>query len=284
MESASRTSASGRTGDDRGGGNRGSGVQLDELDHHDDGGNERGWDYNNRAIPQSAYSDHTGITATQIKIGNVATLAVGGLFKGALVGTEAYADYVNSIGGVNGRKIVVDSYDDGYTGTGNKQATQTGDRNDAALVGDFSTFDSYGGTVLAQNPGVPDVSQVLDPATNKLPNVYSAVPLGGGWQEGALQYFWKKIGSGPLQHVGTPGRRPPGPRGRLGGREVRDGEGRLPDRLRPDLSRDPVRLHPERHRHEERRRQGALHRPAGRGLCIRPAEEPCPAELPSRWW
>lgn len=158
---------------------------------------------NGRTIPQSAYSDHTGITANSIKIGNVATLAVGGLFKGALVGTEAYADYINSLGGVNGRKIVVDSYDDGYTGTGNKQSTQQAIETDAALVGDFSTFDSYGGQVLAQNPGVPDVSQVLDPATNKLPNVYSAVPLGGGWQEGALQYFWKKIGSGPLQHVGT---------------------------------------------------------------------------------
>ena len=36
---------------------------------------------------------------------------------------------------------------------------------------------------------MPDVTQVLDPATNALPNVYSAVPLEGGWQEGALQYF-----------------------------------------------------------------------------------------------
>ena len=53
-------------------------------------------------------------------VGNVSTLAIGGLFKGALVGTQAYADYVNSTGGVNGRKIVVDSADDGYTGTGNK--------------------------------------------------------------------------------------------------------------------------------------------------------------------
>jgi ABC-type branched-subunit amino acid transport system substrate-binding protein len=156
-----------------------------------------------RAIPQSAYSNHTGISAHSIDVANVATLALGGLFKGALVGTEAYADYVNSTGGVNGRRIVVNSFDDGYTGTGNKQATQQAVDDDAALVGDFSTFDSYGGTVLAQNPGVPDVSQVLDPATNMLPNVYSAVPLGGGWQEGALQYFWNKIGSGPLQHVGT---------------------------------------------------------------------------------
>ncbi len=156
-----------------------------------------------RSIPASAYSDHTGITATSIRVGNVSTLALGGLFKGALVGTQAYADYVNSTGGVNGRKIIVDSADDQYTGTGNKEATQNAVSTDAALVGGFSTFDSFGGTVLAQNPGVPDVTQVLDPATNALPNVYSAVPLEGGWEEGALQYYWKKFGSAPLQHVGT---------------------------------------------------------------------------------
>jgi len=156
-----------------------------------------------RAIPQSAFSDHTGITSNSIHVGNVSTLAVGGLFKGALVGTQAYAAYVNSQGGVNGRHIVVDSADDNYTGTGNKQGTQAAISSDAALVGGFSTFDSFGGTVLAQNPGVPDVTQVLDLPTNELPNVYSPAPLGGGWQEGALQYFKTKIGITPLQSVGT---------------------------------------------------------------------------------
>ncbi|HEY7916507.1 MAG TPA: ABC transporter substrate-binding protein [Acidimicrobiales bacterium] len=156
-----------------------------------------------RAIPQSAFSDHTGITSNSIHVGNVSTLAIGGLFKGALVGTQAYAAYVNSQGGVNGRHIVVDSSDDNYTGTGNKQGTQAAITNDAALVGGFSTFDSFGGTVLAQNPGVPDVTQVLDLSTNALPNVYSPAPLEGGWQEGALQYFKTKFGSAPLQKVGT---------------------------------------------------------------------------------
>lgn len=156
-----------------------------------------------RTVPSSAFSDHTGITASSITVGNISTLSIGGLFKGALVGTQAYADMVNSSAGVNGRKILIQSADDGYTGTGNKQATQNAVNNDAALVGGFSTFDSFGGTVLAQNPGVPDVTEVLDPATNKLPNVYSAVPLEGGWEEGALQYFKGKFGLADLQHVGT---------------------------------------------------------------------------------
>jgi branched-chain amino acid transport system substrate-binding protein len=156
-----------------------------------------------RSIPQSAYNDHTGITSNSVTVGNVSTLAIGGLFKGALVGTQAYADYVNSQGGINGRKIIVQGADDGYSGTGNKQATQNAVNTDAALVGGFSTFDSYGGQVLAQNPGVPDVTQVLSLTTGDLPNVYSAVPLQGGWQEGVLQYFKQKLGTATVEKTGT---------------------------------------------------------------------------------
>jgi branched-chain amino acid transport system substrate-binding protein len=144
-------------------------------------------------IPSSAFSDHTGITSSSVRVANVSTLAVGGLFKGAMVGTEAYANYVNSLGGINGRKITVNSADDGFSGAGNKQATQNALNNDFALVGGFSLQDNFGGLVLKANPGMPDVSVVLDQATNKLPNVFSAVPLNGGWEEGPLQYFKKKF-------------------------------------------------------------------------------------------
>jgi ABC-type branched-subunit amino acid transport system substrate-binding protein len=147
-------------------------------------------------IPTSAYDDRTGITATSIHIGNVSTLSLGGLFEGALVGTRAYADYVNSMGGIDGRKIYVDSGNDNYTGAGNKQATQKAIANDAALVGDFSTFDSFGGVLLAEHPGIPDVSVVLDYRTNSLPNVFSPVPLRQGWLEGPLQYFKQRFPTG----------------------------------------------------------------------------------------
>ena len=108
-------------------------------------------------IPSSAFSDHTGITSNSVHVGNVSTLAVGGLFKGALVGTQAYADYLNSTGGVNGRKITVDSGDDGFSGAGNKQATQNAISNDFYLVGGFSLQDNFGGTLLAKDPSVTAV-------------------------------------------------------------------------------------------------------------------------------
>jgi ABC-type branched-subunit amino acid transport system substrate-binding protein len=153
-------------------------------------------------IPSSAFTNHTGVTPTAVRIGNVSTLAVGGLFKGALVGTEAYADYVNSTGGIRGRKIVVDSGDDGFSGAGNKQATQNAINHDLALVGGFSLQDNFGGQLLAQDPGMPDVSMVLDATTRKLPNVFSAVPLNGGWQTGSLEYFKKKFPN-DVDAVGT---------------------------------------------------------------------------------
>lgn len=153
------------------------------------------------SIPQSAFSDHTGVSATSIKVANVSTLSLG-LFKGAQVGTQAYLDYVNSTGGVNGRKITLDNADDGFTGAGNKQATQNALQNDFSLVGNFSLEDSFGGAVLAQNPGFPDVSQVLDNATNKLPNVYSPIPLADGWASGPMNYYYNKF-KADASHAGA---------------------------------------------------------------------------------
>jgi branched-chain amino acid transport system substrate-binding protein len=147
-------------------------------------------------IPASAFSDHTGITATSVQLGNISTLDFG-LFKGAAVGTQAYADYVNSTGGINGRTLKVSSANDGYNnGANNKAMTQSALQTDFALVGGFSLNDSFGGTVLAQNPGMPDVSVTLDPTTNQLANVVSPVPLGTGWELGPLQYFKQKFPSG----------------------------------------------------------------------------------------
>ncbi|HZM58030.1 MAG TPA: ABC transporter substrate-binding protein [Acidimicrobiales bacterium] len=154
-----------------------------------------------RSIPQSAFSDHTGVTSSSVQVANVSTLSLG-LFKGAQVGAQAYADYVNSTGGVNGRRIVVNSADDSFTGAGNKQATTNALQSDFAMVGNFSLEDSFGGAVLAQNPGFADVSQILDNATNKLPNVYSPIPLADGWASGPMTYYHNKF-KADASHAGA---------------------------------------------------------------------------------
>ncbi len=149
---------------------------------------------NRSAIPASAFSDHTGITATSVAVGNVSTLFIG-LFKGAVVGTQAYADYVNSQGGVNGRRINVDGSDDNYQGAPNKQETQAAIQKDFAMVGGFSLQDNFGGAVLAANPQVPNVTVSLNLATSNLPNSFSPAPAVNGWQLGPLAYFQKKYPS-----------------------------------------------------------------------------------------
>ncbi len=142
-------------------------------------------------VPQSAFSDHTGVTPDSVTVANVSTQA-GGLFKGAAVGVEAYAAYVNSQGGINGRKIVVNASDDQFVGSTNKQLTEEAVQSDFATVGSFSTEDSFGGVVLAENPQMPNVSIALDPATQKLPNTYAAVPPAAFWPLGPLVYFKDK--------------------------------------------------------------------------------------------
>ncbi len=152
-------------------------------------------------IPASAFADFTGITAHSVTIGNVST-EVGGLFKGGAVGTEAYAAYVNARGGVHGRKLVVASADDQFTGALKRQLTQLAVEKDFATVGGLSLEDSFGGTVLAAHPGFPDVSESLDPVTQKLPNNFSPAPAAQGWPLGPLAYFKKKFPH-QILHTGT---------------------------------------------------------------------------------
>ena len=152
-------------------------------------------------IPASAFHNSTGVTSTSVTIGNIST-ETAGLFTGAVVGTKAYAAYVNSQGGINGRRIVVATYDDNFTGSGNKDSTQTAVDNDFATVGGFSLEDNFGGTVLAANPGVPNVQLSLSAYTSALVNTYSPDPIGKGWATGALTYFKDKFPN-EIAHTGT---------------------------------------------------------------------------------
>lgn len=143
------------------------------------------------SVPASAFSDHTGVTPTSVTIGNVTTLTAG-LFTGSLVGTEAYAAYVNSQGGVDGRKIVVSSADDSFQGQLNKQETATAIQQDFAAVGGFSLEDSFSQSEVASHPGFPEVTVSLNPATQVLPNNFSPLPASDGWPTGPLLYFKQK--------------------------------------------------------------------------------------------
>jgi len=138
--------------------------------------------------------------------GNVATISgvVPGLFKGALVGTDAYLAYQNSQGGLDGRKFKLISEDDAFSCNNNKAQTQSlvGQPGVIALTGSFSLEDNCGGQIVAAHPDFPDVSVTLDPTTAALPNVISPQPLAQGMATGPLMYFKQKFPTA-YQHVGT---------------------------------------------------------------------------------
>ena len=133
--------------------------------------------------PTSAELNSTvGITKSTVTVGNISIISgpVPGLFQGAPYGAQAYFAYINSLGGINGRKITLQSSDDAFSGTQNQSEMQSALSKDFAMVGSFSLFDNYSCNVLAKNPAMPNVSVSLDPGTNSLPNTVSPQPLAQG--------------------------------------------------------------------------------------------------------
>jgi ABC-type branched-subunit amino acid transport system substrate-binding protein len=145
-----------------------------------------------------------GITAKQITVANISVLTgpVPGLFEGAPFGVEAYFAYINSKGGVAGRKLSLTSLDDGFSCTTNESLMQSNVTQVFAFVGQTSIFDNCGETILAKHRDVPDVSFTFDPTTAGLSNEYSPVPYLRGFATGSLEYIKQKY-PGAITKVGT---------------------------------------------------------------------------------
>lgn len=136
-----------------------------------------------------------GVTPTQITIGNVATLTgpIPGLFKGSQDATDAFIQYINSQGGVYGRKLVMKSADDGLDCNKNQSATQDLLNQVFAFVGSFSVFDNCSAKVLTANPTVPDVHYTLSSEANDTANSFSPQPQPPGFRTGGFLYIKSKF-------------------------------------------------------------------------------------------
>ncbi|HWF16183.1 MAG TPA: ABC transporter substrate-binding protein [Acidimicrobiales bacterium] len=160
------------------------------------------------AGPAGAASTATspGVTANSITVGSISDISapIAGLFEGAKVGTEAYFAMINSQGGVNGRKLVINGMDSAFSSGTVTNEAQSIAGNDFAIVGGFSLLD--GAEQPAIDAGkVPVVTQVLDPKLYTDPNLYSAVPLvTGGEITGPFKFLKKKYPQ-DIQHVGVIG-------------------------------------------------------------------------------
>ncbi|HEV3355000.1 MAG TPA: ABC transporter substrate-binding protein [Acidimicrobiales bacterium] len=144
-----------------------------------------------------------GVTANSITLGNVSLLTgpVPGLFKGAVVGTQAFFAYQNSLGGVCGRKLQLDARDDQFDANQNKAQYQDLTGKAFGYVGSFSVVDDGGAQVLNAHPDIPDVSQALSRSHVAVPNNFSIAPIVPGWRLGSLNYFKAKYPPDVIQHM-----------------------------------------------------------------------------------
>jgi len=152
--------------------------------------------------PNGAAGSGPGVSASTITLGNVSTVTgpVPGLFTSARLGTQAFIAYQNSIGGVCGRKLALDSADDDLEEAQNSTAVQSLTGQVLAFVGSFSVADDGGAPAMASS-GVPDIGEALTPARFNLPDNFSPSPQPAGFITGPFQHFAQKFGSNVTQHM-----------------------------------------------------------------------------------
>ena len=135
-----------------------------------------------------------GVTGDTISVGNVSDLGgpVPGLFQGGPYGTQAYFDYVNTQGGVYGRKLKLVTADDQLTCSQNEADYQNLVNKVFAFVGSWSLDDNCGAQILAQHKDIPVLNQALSVQAESLPNAYNVAPYGAGAPLGWFQYYKQK--------------------------------------------------------------------------------------------
>jgi ABC-type branched-subunit amino acid transport system substrate-binding protein len=122
-----------------------------------------------------------GVTANSINVANIASIGgvAPGLTQTARQATQALVAYANSQGGVCGRALKLQVFDDqSDAGQNNADATQAC-QSDFALVGSASGFDN-GGAGAVQSCGIPYVGAELSThELSNLPNTFAGAPGNG---------------------------------------------------------------------------------------------------------
>jgi len=143
-----------------------------------------------------------GLTEREMRLGWVGTLTgpVPGLFRGALAGVQAYAQYQNSRGGLFGRSIKIEAADDSLDSGKNRAGHLQLKDKVFAFVGSFSVTDDGGVSVLSECK-CPDIGGSLSQSRFQLPNHYDPQPIPPGWRSGGLEWFKANFPQDVIQHV-----------------------------------------------------------------------------------
>ena len=140
-----------------------------------------------------------GVSATEIRIGNVSTISgpVTGLGQTAQNGVKAYVAYVNSKGGVCGRALKLVTADDRLDTGANRSETQRLMNDVFGFVGNFSVVDDGGAAVL-NGTNVPDVGLSISEQRKALATNFSPNPLQPGAKSNGtvkmMQFFKANYG------------------------------------------------------------------------------------------
>jgi ABC-type branched-subunit amino acid transport system substrate-binding protein len=134
-----------------------------------------------------------GVTATSITLGNVSTLTgpVPGIFQGAVIGTQAAVAYINSLGGIYGRTLKLETRDDQFDTGQNRAATIDLIGKVFAFAGSFSLYDDAAVNEI-KSSNIVDTSYSLSDNRRAIPNNFSVQPGHKGWRTGPLNYFKTK--------------------------------------------------------------------------------------------
>jgi ABC-type branched-subunit amino acid transport system substrate-binding protein len=119
-----------------------------------------------------------GVTATSIQLGQLISLTglAPGVFQGVANSAKAYANYVNSLGGVYGRKLTVQVGDDAFDVVKDQAVCQQMVPQVFALVGGMATADA-GCYPLMKSTGIPVTGPIVyDPQIYALPNAFVPQP------------------------------------------------------------------------------------------------------------
>jgi ABC-type branched-subunit amino acid transport system substrate-binding protein len=144
-----------------------------------------------------------GVSPTQIELGNIVTLTgpVPGLFAGGAAATDAYFQYINSQGGVFGRKLVMKG-GDGLNCNQYQTQLQSIGPSVFAFVGSWSDFDNCGLKYFQDNPTIPDVHYLLSNQSYGEPGGFTPQPQPPGFRTGPYQYYAQKYPNA-VKHVGA---------------------------------------------------------------------------------
>jgi ABC-type branched-subunit amino acid transport system substrate-binding protein len=134
----------------------------------------------------------TGVTSTTITVGNIVSISgvAPGLTQSAQQAIEAWAAYVNSTGGICGRQVKVQPFDDGNDSATNYADASQACSSDFAMVGNASGFDDGSATAVG-SCGIPTMAaEVSTAAAGSTADIFGASPGNDHyWSVGPADYL-----------------------------------------------------------------------------------------------